>query len=235
MNVAQLFAELSYGELSNLALSGEGSGMITDQAKPRVLVAANECLVRLYTRFILKENDLLLELVDHITNYHFLKKFAESQWETSTQDYLYIKDLAREPFTEDVIKVLAVYDSYGQPLPLNDPDNEYSVYTPQGNVLQVPRPVTGFALAVGYQAKHAPLVLNEALDAEIVVPDVLWGAFKAYIAYHLYNSMNTQEAKVTAQEHLARYESICSEVVMQDLVSTSLSSTNTRFRKNGWK
>ena len=235
MNVAQLFTELSYGELSNLSLSGDGSGMITDQAKPRVLIAANECLVRLYTRFILKENDLLLELVDHITVYHFLKKFAESQWETSTQDYLYIKDLMREQFSEDVIKVLVVYDSYGCALPLNDPDHPESVYTPQGNMLQVPRPVTGLALSVGYQAKHAPLVLNEAMDAEIELPDVLWGAFKAYVAYHIYNGINTQEAKVTAQEHLSRYESICSEVVMQDLVSTSLSSINTRFRKNGWK
>lgn len=233
MDVNQLFAELSYGELSNLALANDGNGTITDAAKPRLLIHANEALLRLYTRYVLKTSDVLIELVDHITNYHLLAKFAESQWETSPQEHLYIKDLMREPFTEDVIRILTVFDSYSCPIPLNDPDHEESIYTPQGNVLQVPRPVTGMALSIVYQAKH-PLLVLAPTPSVIDLPDVLWGAYKAYIGYLVYNNMNTQEANGIAQEHLNRYETICGEVLMQDLVTTSMSSTNVRFQKNGW-
>lgn len=236
MDLTQLFRELSYGELANLSLGNDGNGTIRAADQPRIIQFANEALLRLYTRFILKENDVLVELVDWITNYHLLGKFAESQAATSPQDTLYIKDLMRETFTEDVIRILTVVDSFGVTLPLNDPEHIDSVFTPQGNVLQVPNPVGGTALSVLYQAKHptlsnaAPLVLTQ----EIVLPEVLWEAFRAYIAHRVYTGINTQEAVGIAQTHFARYEAICQDVVDKDLVSTSLTSTNARFNKNGW-
>lgn len=236
MDLTQLFRELSYGELSNLSLANDGNGTIREADQPRLIQFANEALLRLYSRFVLKENDVLVELVDYITNYHLLGKFAESQAATSPQDTLYIKDLMRETFTEDVIKILTVVDSFGVTLPLNDPENIHSVFTPQGNVLQVPNPIGGTALAVVYQAKHAPLlnVPPLVLTQEIVLPEVLWGAFRAYIAGLVYKGINTQEAQAISQGHFAYYESVCLDVVDKDLVSTSLSSTNARFNKNGW-
>lgn len=237
MDLNQLFRELSFGELSNLSLANEGNGSIRDQDQPRLIQFTNEALLRLYSRFTLKENDVLVELVEHITNYHLLKKFAETSAAWTDESFLYIKDLFREPFEEDVIRILSVTDSFGCRLPLNDPDNLNSAFTPQGNVLQVPNPTQGLALAVLYQAKHAPLVLSDPLDLaqEIIVPDVLHSALRAYIAYQVYNGSNTQEAKTIGQEHLARYEAICGEAIDRDLVSTSQSSTNTRFHRNGWQ
>ena len=42
MTIAELFQSLSYGELSNLALSLEGSGEIRSKDQPRILQAADE-------------------------------------------------------------------------------------------------------------------------------------------------------------------------------------------------
>lgn len=232
MNIEELFADLSYGELSSLNLAGEGDGTIADAGKERIIRFANDGLLKLHTRFILKESDVLIELVDWITNYHLLKKFAESQADTSTQ-VPYIKDLWREPFQEDVIRILSVFNSYGCELPLDDEGNPASVFKPQGNVLQVPHPVSGVALSVVYQAKHAPLTLDN-LNQEIELPDVLTPALRSWIAYRAFGQLNTQESQAIAQGHEAAYEATCTEVVQQDLVSTSLSRSSQRFDKNGW-
>lgn len=233
MNIEQLFADLSFGELSSLALASEGNGVITDAGKERIIRFANDGLLKLYTRFVLKEDDVLVEMVDWITSYHLLLKFAESQADTSTQSNLYIKDLFEEPFKEDVIRILNVFNSFGQELPLNDEGNIYSVFTPQGNVLQVPNPLNGEALSISYQAKHPTLTLADQ-TADIELPDVLMSALRSWIAYRAFGQLNTQEALMISQGHQAAYEAVCSEVLTLDLVSTSQATSSQRFDKNGW-
>lgn len=233
MNIAELFKKLSYGELSNLAMSGDGSGEIVEAQKPKLVYYLNESLLRLYSRFVLKEQDVLLGLVDHITFYHLIDKYAESKWPDSGVDYPYIKDLHREPFANDVLKILVVHASNGWQIPLNDNDHPLSVFTPQGNMLQVPRPVTGYSLSVLYQAKHAPLT-HEDEDGEIILPDVLHGALRAHIAYQVYSHMNTAESSAKAQEHYNMYESICLDVIDKDMVNSSVSTTNSKFHNRGW-
>ncbi|MFP3645152.1 hypothetical protein [Paraburkholderia sp. SIMBA_054] len=233
MNITELFADLSFGELSSLNLAQEGTGIITDAGKERIIRFANEGLLKLHTRFILKQNDVLVEMVEWITSYHLLLKFAESQQGISQQRHLYIKDLWEEPFQEDVIRILNVFDSNGCELPLNDEGNEHSVFTPQGDLLQVPHPIEGMALSIGYQAKHVPLTLAD-LTQEIELPEVLHPALRAWVAWRAFGQVNTQESQGIAAGHRAAFDDACNEVTAQDLVSTSQSQTNNRFQRNGW-
>jgi hypothetical protein len=232
MNVNQLYQNLSYGEFSNLAMSGEGSGTIIEAYRPRVILAANEALLRLYGRYILKERDVVIEQMVGITNYHLNKRFAQMT-KPQVEKKLYIKDMALEPFEDDVIKILCVYNSFGVELPLNDPELVDSLFTPQANVLQVPRVQPGVALSVQYQASHVPLDHIE-LEQPIELPTVLHGALTAYTAYKIFSQINTAESNAKAQEHFANYESICQGAVEGDLIGTSISATNTRFTKRGW-
>lgn len=233
MNISQLFADLSFGELSNLSLSQEGSGLISDAGKERIIRFASEGLLKLYTRFVLKENNVLIEMVDWITNYHLLLKFAESQAGTSTQQHLYIKDTFEEPFQEDVIRIMNVFNGHGCELPLNDEGNCHSVFTPQPHVLQVPHPEEGKPLSIAYQAKHPPLSLKD-LNQEIELPEVLVPALRSWVAFRAYAQINTQESQAIAAGHQASYEATCGEVIAMDLVSSSQSQTNNRFHRNGW-
>lgn len=232
MNITELFADLSFGELSTLNLAQEGTGIITDAGKERIIRFANDGLLKLYSRFILKQSDVLIELVEWITSYHLMLKFAESQAGTSTQRHLYIKDLYEEPFPDDVIRILNVFDSDGCELPLNDEGSQSSVFT-QGNVVQVPNPEQGKALSIGYQARHPQLTLDHP-DQEIELPDVLMPALRAWIAYRAFNQLNTQESQAIASGHQASFEATCSEAITLDLVGTSSSQTNNRFHRNGW-
>lgn len=234
LTVDELFSVLSYGELSNLSMSTESGGSIEESKQPTIILYANEALLKLHSRFCLSEKDLNLELVPHITNYHLISRFAESNQAEKRERYSYIKDLLCDKFEGDVIRILSVTDKYGTTLPLNDPNNSRSVFTPQPVILQVPNPTPGMSLAVHYQARHRKLLADSEEEQIIELPDILHVALTAYIAYNVYTTINTAEATGKAQEHLAKYEATCQEAEEKDLVSTSSSQTNARFEKNGW-
>lgn len=232
MNLGELFTNLSLGELSNLSLGTDGAGSIADVHKPKIIRHINAGLLRIYSRFILLEKILLVEQLEGKTTYPLRKEFAESEYVAGTSPYPYIKDLG-EPFTDDVIKILGVYDTLGRKLSINDDDDAVSIFTPQGKVLQVPAPVPTALLSVNYQAKH-PTVVNDP-DQDINLPDVLEDALTEFVAWKVYSNINTQEAQAISQGHEANYEKICMEAVTFDLVNTSLSSSGNKFYKRGWR
>lgn len=230
-----LFRDLALGELSNLSMVENDT--IIPQKRPKIVSYTNEGLLALHSTFVLKEKDMLIEMREGVTNYHLLKRYAWSQYNEDNPpdrwNMPYIMDMVSDPFQEDVIKILAVYNSFNQKMPLNDHENARSVFNPQGNLLQVPFPIPGQALAIEYQAKHTPMD-HCRCDEDIVLPDVLWRALKAYIAGKVCSHMNTQEMTAKGQEHMIIYDTICQEVVEKDLVNTSSSTTNSRFQKRGW-
>lgn len=238
MKLETVFKKLSFGALANLNLSQEQVGVIDEERRPMVIHYINEALTKIYSRFQLLQKDVIIEMYQGITFYHLKKKFAESQYNPDEVRYPYIKDLVDEPFLEDVIKIMGVYDSLGYQLPLNDAEHTQSVFTPQPNVLQVPLPRPGIALAVMYQALHPQIDDDcngvDGLSQEIEMPVVLEGAFFAYIGHLAYSAMNTEVSLQKSQEQLALYEAACQDAVDNDLVSTSISTTNTRFIKRGW-
>lgn len=235
MNVGNLFEMLSLGELSNLSISNEGSGTIPEKHQKKILLYANEGMMRIYSKFVLNEKDVTILLWDHITYYHLRKEFSKN-FQAGENDVCarirYILDLPHEPFEEDVIRILQVYDAQGNPMPLNNEEHPLSLFTPQANVLQVPRPEADTALSVHYQAKHP--VLTQDLKQEIILPEVLQGALTSFVAYKVYSHMNTQESTAKSQEHYSLFTAICADVLENDLVNTSPSSTNIRFAANGW-
>lgn len=235
MNLNEFFRQLALGEVSNLSLAENDT--IIPERRPQVVVALNEGLLKLYSKFVLKESDLLIEMREAVTNYHMVKKYAMSQYNEDNPpdrwNLPYIVDNLGEPFPDDVIKILSVYNSFGVKLPLNDLENNMSLHTPEGKTLQVPFPIAGQALAVEYQAKHAPMDHCNCND-EIDLPEVLESALKSYVAGKIFMHMNTQENTAKGQEHMMNYETSCIEVIEKDLVSSSYSNTNTKFHKRGF-
>lgn len=237
MKLYKLFSELALGELNNLAMS-EG-GTIIGAKRPQIVTYINDGLLALYSKFVLKEQDMLIEMREAVTNYHLLKRYAMSQYSDDNPPdrwhLPYIIDNVAEPFQEDVIKILSVYNSFGQKMPLNDLENPMSVFSPQSTVLQVPFPIPGQALSLEYQARHEIITkCDDECDTEIILPDVLFPALRAYIAGKVFLHMNTQESTAKGQEHMLVYESHCLDVVEKDLVNSSSSTTNVRFHKRGW-
>ena len=235
MNLNDLFQDLALGELSNLAMSENGT--IVAEKRPHVTNYTNEGLLALCSRFILIERDMLIEMREAKTNYHLLRRYAMSQYGEENPpdrfDLPYIIDTVGEPFQEDVIKILSVYNSFGMKIPLNDLDNPMSVFSPQSTVLQIPYPIAGQAVTLEYLARHKTMSHCDC-DEQIELPEVLHRALRAYIASKVFMHMNTQENTAKGQEHMLNFETLCQDVIDKDLVSTSSVTTNEKLEQRGF-
>jgi len=233
MNVQELFRRLSFADLSGLHLGSEGIGTINEEDNDRMIYYANEALLRLHSRFVLRENDVLIQQLIHVTNYHFLKRFARTNEDPCPGQEIYILDKDCDPFEEDVIKITGVFTQNGDALPLNDDNHPRSLFTPQPNILQVPLPEADRVLAVTYQARH-PLLSYGDLQQKIEIPANLEGALTNYIGHLVYGDRNGQENSKKASEKLARFEAICAENVINDLTNSSKSTSNIKFNQRGF-
>lgn len=234
MDVSELFSDLALGELSNLGLVEAGAIRTEDQNK--IILHTNEGLERLHTRFMLKESNLFVEQKGYLTTYQLKSEFAYSNYVENAAHTFYIND-RNQPFKDDLVKVLEVWDGFGRQLPLNESRMWLSVFTPQPTVLQIPHPREGATLALSYQANHPKLQgieFEDMLDQTIDIPRFLKSALTAYIAHKVYKNMNTQESSAKAAEHLREFDTICGDAIAQDLVTTGETTGELRFERNGW-
>lgn len=232
MNLQAFCKRLANGRLSNTSLVD--GDVIKVIHRPKVVDAINEGLIRLYTRYILNEKDVIIALRSHITTYYLDPLYSEVLYPQDGVEIPYILDLPGEVFFNDVIKILSVYDHDGCELPLNDSGKCNSVFSPQYNSVQVPDPETGKLINVCYQAKHAELSIDHPLD-EIVLHPTLIGALEAYVAHLLFADMNTDDSRVRSDKQKLKYEEICAEVTSVDAVSSTTVTTNTKLESRGFK
>ena len=227
---------LSMGVLNNTMYSRAWKDGVGIEA---LVPLIEEGLTRLYSRLILREKHVIIEMRVGTTFYHLKRMFSVTGADPIQVPYPYIMDLPGEPFVEDVIKILSVHDTQNVLRPLNDPNQINSVFTPQPDILQNPYPLELEALMVTYQAGPEPLYTlngdgNVELVDEFYLPPVLVPALANYVAYMVYSRINTAESSAKAASHLQIYEMICKDAEMFDLVNNSKSSTNLRFGQNGW-
>jgi hypothetical protein len=236
MTLEELFKRLSFGPFSNIAIGNSGAGTILEAKKPAIVDYLNDGLLRLYSRFILKENEVVIEERAGTTLYVMSSANAVSNQDTDPTSPGYILDTEAEPFQNDLLKILAVYDSDGNELVLNREGDELSLFTPQPNILQIPAPTEGKTTFIIYQARQNPLPLTAPVDLNLTfeIPAVLEQALISYIAYKAYSAINSQEATLKAKEHLEMYDAICMEAIENDLVNTSLSMANEKLDDRGF-
>lgn len=239
MDINELFRQLSALELANLAAggdldSGDSLGTISVQNQQKVVLAANDGLMRLYSRFLIKTGDLVIEQQVGQTLYPLKsRKFAvsaEADYPDATWAF-FIQDSAEVPFQEDVIKILEAFD--GCEVVLDDPENCLSWFRPQADVLQIPSPTAGKLASVIYQAAHPKLDYND-LSQEIELPDSLVPGLRAFIAGVVFTSIGGAENISRGSGYSESFEAICLEAQAMNLVTTPDTLTNVRFAKRGW-
>lgn len=239
MKISELLKRLSHQELSNLSIGMDGAGNIRTTDIPKVIGYINDCLLDIYSRFLILEKELMIVQLDYITKYHLKKQYAVSD---PTIGPKYIVDSITDPFTEDVIRILEVWDRFGEKRVLNDQGNISSVFTPMPDTLKIPVIVKDEPLLITYQANHPKIInditvsftLENALNQEIQIPLLLEGALQSWIASKIFAHMNGQEHLISSQNHFGLYESRCATVESKDLVNNSVSTTDTKLEARGF-
>jgi hypothetical protein len=254
--LGDLFEDLAYGPLNQLAIGGDGSGMVPDYQEARLVSYINRALLELYSKFILSEKEFVIRVQQDRTLYPLRKIHADSfyvptrEWSQEAcccdpsgdvtqvcgcQNSVtkFIADSPAFPFEEDIIRILHVFDDDGIEVPINDQSDVFTVFTPAPDVLQIPDPQQRTSFAVNYQARHKVL---EGCDCfqRIYLPLGLKPALEAHVAYQVFNSMNGQEHSAKAQEYYARYDMMCTDAEYKDLTVTSIAQDNCKLFRRGF-
>lgn len=233
MKLSELFQKLSYGELSNLSLSGEGSGSIVEASQPRVVLLINDALKDIFSRFNLIERTTAIQSIDWMSFYVLRKEFA---MQDPTVGLKYILDTPYNKFTDDLVKILGVTNEVGDPLPMNDSEQWASVFTPKHDTLQLTHPGYSQMFAVTYQALHPEILASGEgfLDQEIRIPSILETALRMKIALPIFSSMSGQEYSVKSQQLEAAYENRLIEIEQKNLIADSVVPTNVKLMRRGF-
>lgn len=232
MNTNQLLAQLSYGEFNNLALSNEGDGTIRTRDMGKMLTFINDGLHDLYTKFLVKESVVTIQLYEYITNYLLVPRFAQSNQVQTDVSEAYILDNLRDKFKGDVGKIYAVFNDLGVELPINDETKMNSVFIRGKESITVPSPDPERVLFIHYQTTH-PRITMQNLDEELDIHDTMIAALRSYVAHKLFLSIGSADAIHKAQEYQGQYIFQTQSLVAIDASGDSRFHFK-QFKKGGW-
>jgi len=166
---------------------------------------------------------LNLALIDVYSQFNIL---------TEEQTITMEKDKTRYPLSENSFSVTTVYNEEGERLPLNDINNDLSVFTPAPYILHIPVPVEGKRLSVMITVAP-PFVTSSNLDTlDFIVPPQLLEPLTTYVGYRAYISMNGDQ-NTENSSHYNRYLRACNDVRKRGLLHHSV-MTNTKATDRGF-
>lgn len=178
--IAQDVLDLArHSELSNTAFK-----ILSDENTAAIVSFINMGMIELYKRFVLKTEELVLELEDNVTTYAL------------PSDFMYVISACKEVYE---------YSQFKQKeIPINDEYNPESIFFPNHLQIQVPAPSTGAFISVIYVAKPQKVIVAN-LDQELDLPEVLIECLLHYIGYRGHLSIRG-DGQSENNAHFARFE-----------------------------
>jgi len=254
MLLSDIFDQLSYGELSHLAVGSAEDGGIVLEDQKRLMPHINLGLIELHKRFPLRFDEVIIRQYEHIDTYVLNIKYAASNLK-SEEPYKYLHDTKFEPFLNNVVKIERVWCEPGIEIPLNEEIDygeteqyrprivpnigEFDFYgqtaqTPTFNSIQIlPHPVEENNLTVTYRA-HPPKIPHEVVpeETEVDVPAGMLDALLYYVAARIFAGMGADN-NTESSLYTAKFEEACKKAEKHYIFNKD-NNTNIRLEKYGW-
>lgn len=240
MNVAELFRNLSYGELINLKIGMDGEGSIEPSAQSRILNYAEQALEQIYVRFSHNRDYVTLKLAEGVKTYDLTQIHAATNTDETNTALRYILDTEDNPFTGRLLKILAVKDlddeedEFNQELLLNSSRNPNAIELLSYNRLHFKTVVADRLLSVELSLRHKAFPLRVDPTFEIELHPALNDALCKLIAAKVYAAMNGQENAAKAANLTAEAEMIFQRAEAEDLLQLSTSNEAPTLRDRGF-
>lgn len=233
--LSDLFDTLAFGELSGIKLGSAGE--IVEANYPKIVSHINLGLLELYKRFNIKRDELTIYQHADTTRYNLKSEHLGAVADMAAD--VYILEDEDNPFADDLIKVLEVYDEDEDQLPLNDKNDSTSVFTPSPDILKMTPASPVETVSVLYKASHPKIVITDNFDPdvyELEMPEFLQEALLFYVAARAFSGIKTggvDTAKNPTYALLTQYETACHKIQMFNL-EPEVNDTQTGFENNGW-
>jgi hypothetical protein len=237
MKLSEIFAQLTYGEFSQLSLGGAEEGAIATANYPKVAAHINLGLIALYKRFTLKEGRVSFNLEADRTYYKL----------STEEEMSFLVDASGVEFADDILKIEQVRTADDFELPLNDSSNKYSCFTPDATTLRVPLDIVNLAsdvpdeyitssLTAVYRASHPLLVVTANTNPSKVNIELPYSHLEPllyFVASRVHNPIGMTNEFHAGNSYAAKYEQACMLLDMKNL-QVDQGSENTKLRDRGF-
>lgn len=241
MNLKMIFDLLSHSELSQVSIGGTNG--IDESNWERVLSAVNLGLTELHKRFLLREEEVVLQMQPGQVRYLLDMKHAVANRE-SFGVTKYLLDSVADPFLGRVLKVERVYDAEGTELMLNRGGDALdllhrSIRTPVFNVLVLPPELPLQQLRVVYRGNHPLLVKEQGYfqleEVEVSLPDTHLDALLCFVAARLFNptGLSGNTGFHEGNNYYQKFEAACAMLDNADYRNVE-KEENYRLHRMGW-
>lgn len=235
MKVEEILDLLAFGELAQTQIGGNEADAEVDNTRYRELIPAlNAGLTALHSRFELRLESVSLIQKQGVQTYELDNKHAYSN--TESAETRYIVDTAANPFKDNVIRILQIYDACDKLVYINDPSHCNSVYCPTYNSIEFPHVCEDALYRVVYKAKPKKLSYDvEDVGAqEFSLPPAYLNALLSYMAYRYYLNRSGLDGVRQSDSYYVKYENECLRLENKQAVNRVTSSTSNAFEDMGW-
>lgn len=248
MKLSQVFEQLTQGELSQVAIGGNGTtGQVAEANYRAVGNHVMLGLTSLYKRFNLKQSRLVVQLMPDIFTYPLQSKYALNN-RGSTEPMRWILDSPTALFKDDIIKIHKVSTGSGYYFPINDAMDPYSVVTPTMDSIRVPADVVNATIAldalysttilqVEYQANHPNFVPRvnyfDPAHTNIELPYSHLQALLYFVASRVHNPIGMGQEFNAGNTWFAKYEAECQRLEADGAEIDNAAQVD-RASRGGW-
>lgn len=235
MLLSEIFDSLRHGELGHMYMGGKEIDGIAAEDWPAIVSHINLGLSALHKRFPLKYDEVIIQQFEEIQTYYLRKQYALTN-SNSNELIKYIMDSEYQPFKENVIKIETVYSEFGEERPINDNNDNRSVFTPQFDAIIKPYNCKENAMSVVYRANHDKIIVTDDFNPdaiEVHLPITLIEPLLFFVANRVLNGMGAGNNIQEANHYLSKYELACAQIETYGLMNKEAAS-NIRLEKSGW-
>lgn len=236
MLLSEIFDQLNYGELSQVVLGGADESGIAEESYPALVAHLNMGLIELHKRFLIRKRQIDLQLYSTIDTYYLKEQFALNSG--SAEPIKYLLDTATDLFTDRVLRIERIEtsdtDVVGD-LPLNDENDDDTLYAYAYNVLKVPTPNDIDVLTIHYRAGPTKISATNLVPAttDIPIPDTMFNPLVYFIAARAHANVPTLDGHNESTMYMQKFEASVQEIINLGLHENE-NTTNTRLKDNGW-
>jgi hypothetical protein len=238
MRLSSVFKRLVSGEFHRHSL---GEGLVDGSLNPDhyeiVLPMLNMGIDALHTRFVLREDQVIINLIDHITRYKLHTDHATyNNTDITGLKPKYLHDSQYYPFYNTVIKILSIHNELGQERFINDENQNYSIHLNNYNTFQHPFPDDDNAVSVIYQATLPDIELTPTFNPDSIEVDMSIPFIEAlcyFVGGRIHIGMNDQETLSESNNFIQKYERAL-QVLSKDNINRSDVYTSDQFQLKGW-
>ena len=233
LTIKDLFDDLAYGELSNLKLGNSTLGSIASEDYPKMVSHINLGLIDLFQKFLLKKKEVRIHQIAGISTYYIRTNYMD-EVDYCGKNGIYVEKTDMDPFSDDIVKVIEVYDADSDVIPLNDkraadlriledPLLTSGVTTPAHDTLIMTPATTPEIVSVVYQAYYPKIVIPELFDPtkiKLFIPNYLRKPLMLYVAARIVGGMKvslSEGEQNPATARWAHYSLACKEITLLNL------------------